>query len=126
MDSNINKIMVNLKIERKRLLDEQELLRASCIPSDGRREGVPYFKWGEKATESSELKRRSALCKRLEVQLEYIEDTLSKIPAGKYGLCESCGKPIEMLRLQVLPQARLCVSCKVYHKRHFHNIIQLI
>ena len=113
MDSNIHKIMVNLKVERKRLWDEQEQLRASCIPSDGRREGSPYGKWGEEATESSELERRSALGKQIREQLVDIEDTLLKIEAGKYGLCEFCGKPIETPRLQVLPQARFCVSCKI-------------
>ena len=125
MDSNINKIMVNLKVERKRLLDEQEQLRASCIPSDGRREGSPYGKWGEEATESSELERRSALGKQIKEQLVEIEDTLFKIETGKYGLCEFCGKPIESPRLQVLPQARSCVSCKVRRKGHFYNIVQL-
>ena len=117
--------MVKLKVERKRLLDEQELLRASCIPSDGRREGSPYGKWGEEATETSELERRSALGKQIKEQLVDIEDTLLKIEAGKYGLCEFCGKPIESPRLQVLPQARSCVSCKVRRKGHFYNIVQL-
>lgn len=119
MDSNIRKILVNLKIERKRLLDEQEQLRASGLPSEGRREGSPYGKWEEEATESFELERRLALGWQIEEQLLDIENTLFKIAAGKYGLCESCGKPIESVRLQILPQARACISCKGHHKGHF-------
>jgi len=123
--SNIRNILVNLKVERKRLLDEQEQLRVSGLPSAGRREGSPYGKREEEATESFELEKRLALAWQIEEQLVDIENTLSKIAAGKYGLCEFCGKPIESTRLQVLPQARECISCKGHHKGHFYSTIQV-
>ena len=123
--SNIKKILINLKVERKRLLDEQEQLRASGLPSEGRREGSPYGKREEEATESFELEKRLALAWQIEEQLVDIENTLSKIAAGKYGLCEYCGKPIESVRLQVLPQARACISCKGHHKGHFYSTKQV-
>jgi DnaK suppressor protein len=41
-----------------------------------------------------------------------IDRALAKIDAGTYGLCEQCGRPIPDARLQALPQAALCVSCK--------------
>jgi DnaK suppressor protein len=41
-----------------------------------------------------------------------IDRALAKIDAGTYGLCEQCGQPIPEPRLQALPQAALCVSCK--------------
>jgi DnaK suppressor protein len=123
--SNIKKILINLKAERKRLLDEQEQLRASGLPSEGRREGSPYGKREEEASESFELEKRLALAWQIEEQLVDIENTLSKIAAGKYGLCESCGKPIESVRLKVLPQARACISCKGHHKGHFYSTKQV-
>ncbi len=123
--SNIKKILINLKVERRRLLDEQEQLRASGLPYEGRREGSPYGKREEEATESFELEKRLALGWQIEKQLVDIENTLSKIAAGKYGLCESCGKPIESVRLQVLPQARACISCEGHHKGHFYSTMQV-
>ena len=30
---------------------------------------------------------------------------------GDYGRCETCGDPIEIERLEVLPTARLCTTC---------------
>jgi len=32
--------------------------------------------------------------------------------AGTYGLCERCGNPIEPARLEALPHALLCLTCK--------------
>ena len=41
-----------------------------------------------------------------------IRAALSKIDEGVYGICEECGSPIAPKRLDVLPWARLCVSCQ--------------
>jgi DnaK suppressor protein len=41
-----------------------------------------------------------------------IDRALAKIDAGSYGRCEQCGRPIPEARLQALPYAALCVSCK--------------
>jgi DnaK suppressor protein len=41
-----------------------------------------------------------------------IDLALGKIEAGTYGICEQCGKEIPEPRLEALPHASLCVSCK--------------
>lgn len=41
-----------------------------------------------------------------------IDRALEKIDNGTYGLCEHCGDPIPEARLQALPYAALCVTCK--------------
>ena len=43
--------------------------------------------------------------------LGLIEEALVRIRAGTYGICESCGKPIPKVRLNVLPYAADCVNC---------------
>jgi len=40
-----------------------------------------------------------------------VERALDNIERGSYGICESCGKPIPMPRLDVLPYVTLCVDC---------------
>lgn len=45
------------------------------------------------------------------------ERALSRITAGTYGACESCGEAIGKARLQVFPRATLCVSCKQRQER---------
>ncbi|HLH45963.1 MAG TPA: TraR/DksA C4-type zinc finger protein [Acidimicrobiales bacterium] len=44
--------------------------------------------------------------------IEEIDRALEKIDAGTYGTCERCGQPIPEARLEALPHAALCVSCK--------------
>lgn len=41
-----------------------------------------------------------------------IDRALQKIEDGTYGVCEQCGDSIPDARLQALPYAALCVSCK--------------
>jgi DnaK suppressor protein len=43
---------------------------------------------------------------------EEIDWALAKVEAGTYGLCDGCGEPIAPERLEALPWAALCVSCK--------------
>lgn len=49
--------------------------------------------------------------------LAQTERALTRIEAGTYGSCESCGEPIGKARLQVFPRATLCVSCKQREER---------
>ena len=126
MASGIRKIQASLGVERRRLLDEQKQLQSTGLPSGERREGSPYGKREEEATESFELEKRLALERQIEEQLADTENALAKIAACKYGSCESCGKPIEPARLQVLPQARTCMNCKEHHKRFSYGSIPII
>ena len=125
MDSDIRKIQASLEVERQRLLDEQKHFQANGLPGRERREGSPYGKREEEATESFELEKRLSLERQIQEQLADTENALAKIAAGKYGLCESCGKPIEATRLQALPQARTCMNCKEHHKGFPYSRIQI-
>ena len=49
--------------------------------------------------------------------LEQTEQALSRIDAGTYGACESCGQPIGKARLMAFPRAVLCVTCKQREER---------
>jgi RNA polymerase-binding transcription factor DksA len=101
-----------LKKEKTDLLEKIEQLRALGQPSAERKEGSPFGKREEGADEASELEKRLALGQRLEESLKEVEHALEKYEAGTYGLCDSCGKPIEQARLEAIPQASLCVNCK--------------
>jgi len=107
-----NLLRSRLEQERKRLAEELEQLKANVRSADERREGSPFGKREEEATESFELEKRLALEKRMKDQLADIERALHKFDEGTYGLCDSCGQPIDPDRLEALPQARLCLSCK--------------
>src|SRR6185295_1823816 len=65
----------------------------------------------EKADEVQEYDNLLSLEHSLELRLKDVNAALEKMAAGKYGICEKCGKEIEVERLQVAPEARLCMSC---------------
>lgn len=48
----------------------------------------------------------------LEIKLQNINLALKKMKRGKYGICEKCGKSINVRRLKVYPEARTCLKCK--------------
>jgi DnaK suppressor protein len=99
-----------LEQEQKRLTEELAQLTTN-IRSE-RREGSPFGKREEEATESFELEKRLALEKRIKDQLADVEHALDKFNKGTYGLCDNCGQPIDPERLEALPQASLCLNCK--------------
>jgi DnaK suppressor protein len=41
-----------------------------------------------------------------------IEEALSKIEDGTFGLCEMCEEPIDIKRLEAQPVAEMCIRCK--------------
>ena len=45
-------------------------------------------------------------------RLAEIDKVLARIAAGKYGVCDDCGKPIPPERLEAKPQATLCIECQ--------------
>jgi len=110
--TQFNLLRSRLESEQKRLISELEQLKASARPTNERREGSPFGKREEEATETLELETRLALEKRVRDQLAEIERALSKFENGTYGLCDICGQPIDPARLEALPQANLCLSCK--------------
>jgi RNA polymerase-binding protein DksA len=101
-----------LESEKERLTRELEQLKASVRPAEERREGSPFGKREEEATEAAELETRLELEKRVKGQLAAVEHALYKFEQGTYGLCDICGKPIGPERLEALPQANLCLDCK--------------
>jgi len=118
MTTGFNLLRSRLEGEQKRLIEQLEQLKASVRPAGERREGSPFGKREEEATESLELEKRLALEKRVREQLAEVEHALHKFEEGTYGLCDSCGQPIDPARLEALPQASLCLSCKAHQAKN--------
>ena len=112
MAINLKQLRSRLESEKKRVLEELAQSEANARPAEVRREGSPFGKREEEATESLELEKRLALEKQAKGNLAEIEHALRKFEEGTYGLCDICGQPIGENRLEALPQASLCVSCK--------------
>jgi RNA polymerase-binding transcription factor DksA len=96
--------------DRKQLNEQLEQIRASRTAQE-RREGSPFGKREEEASETAELENLIAQEKRVLDQLVDIEVAMKKFEGGTYGLCEKCGQNIEAARLEAMPTARICMKC---------------
>lgn len=91
--------------ERKRITGELERLREALkveVDVDAE-EGDPDL---------IEREKNVALVSQLEVKLTSVQAALRSIDKGKYGICERCSKEIPTERLEVRPDATLCVTCQ--------------
>lgn len=71
---------------------------------------------GDEADQANYLEHRNRILRlrdRDRKLINKIRETLSKIEAGDYGTCESCGCDIGFDRLKLRPVASLCIECKM-------------
>jgi RNA polymerase-binding protein DksA len=69
------------------------------------------------ATETFEREKGLALESSVQGLLEMVEEALRRIREGTYGICDSCGRPIDANRLRAIPYTRLCIRCKEREER---------
>ena len=118
MTTDLNQLRQRLQRERKRLIEELEQLKGSIRQASGQRDRNLAGKWDESGMESSEADRCLALQTRVRESLTEVERALHKLEDGSYGLCDNCGQQIDPARLEALPQANLCLSCKAHQAKN--------
>ena len=111
-------LRTKLEHDRAQVLERMELLRADSQDAGETREGSPFGKREEEATETFEFEKRMMLESSLRATLAEIDHALEKFKAGTYGKCEKCGQDIEQERLEARPQASLCMGCKAQQLRN--------
>jgi RNA polymerase-binding protein DksA len=94
-----------LETERQEILEKIEHLRA-----DLRSMAEPSA--DEADLDTYEREKTWALIQSLQRKLESTERAIESAKAGTYGICESCGERIDPARLEILPQATLCLKCQ--------------
>jgi DnaK suppressor protein len=51
------------------------------------------------------------LAERERAQMEQVAAALRRLETGTYGICNACGKPIPIERLNVFPETLACSAC---------------
>lgn len=64
------------------------------------------------AEEQFEHARIVAIKDELNGKAKQIKKALSRVKAGKYGICEVCSRMIDTDRLAIFPEATKCISCE--------------
>lgn len=96
---------------RTSLLEKQVKLqeRLAAINKDLQQEHSKD--WEEQAQERENDEVLEALAAEVSEELKQIAIALHKIDSGDYGICSGCGEDIARERLEVLPDADLCIKC---------------
>ena len=99
---------------RERLLTRRRELevRRLQLYSDRRREADPLSADApDRAIQQENDEVVDSLVSSVEAELQNISAALRRIDSGDYGLCATCGAPIESKRLAAVPYALECQSC---------------
>lgn len=75
----------------------------------------------DQASADVEQALRMRLRNREMLLLKKIDESLRRIEAGTFGMCEACENDIEIKRLEARPTATLCIACKEDEERREVN-----
>jgi DnaK suppressor protein len=67
---------------------------------------------GDQATAVADQNFMLRLREREQRLLKKIDEAISRIRAGTFGICEECGDQIGYKRLKARPVTTLCINCK--------------
>lgn len=109
-----------LKNVREKLLEmrRQTLREMSDDLKQGREgakdEGMDTY---DLASEERDREISFILTDRERDKLQAIQEALSRVEDGSYGICENCESEIAPARLEALPFSRLCVNCQAEREK---------
>lgn len=98
------------KLEEERAVLEEELRELEKAPDFG--DSAADLET-EEVDEAEEFATNLAMIQPLKERLIEVEDALSKIINGGYGVCEKCDSEIDEKLLGVNPESRLCKNCNL-------------
>ena len=110
---------------RERLIEERKRLFEKAAESiKGRSAGGGPVEGDvlDVVTEDRDRELALTMSERDFEEVRAIEDALERMDGDDYGACEECGEEIPLGRLQVRPQARMCVVCKSMEERRSRSM----
>ena len=107
-DSKLLSIKKKLIKQRQDLLAEAESTLTSKISSEKESFPDPTDQAVAELDNNFVLRLRG----REQKLLKKIDEAISRIDSGVFGVCESCGEQISLKRLEARPVTTLCIECK--------------
>jgi len=102
----IQQIRINLIHQKETLLNEAE---AALNELPGQ---TIFPDLGDQATAETDRNFMLRLRGREQRLLKKIDEAISRIDNGIFGICDDCGEEIELKRLEARPVTTMCIECK--------------
>ena len=109
----LNQLRDRLKVRRHHLLKEVKLRLREFRASGGYR----LTDTADIASNLIEDEIVMSIAQGEAREIEEIDNALTQIKKGKYGVCENCGRKINKQRLMAIPFVSLCLKCKEAEER---------
>lgn len=103
--------MTDLAVRRVQLEDRLEFLSKRLRALDAELDSHQSKDWGELATEREGDEVLEKLGQSGETEMARIRAALTRMDAGEYGICVTCGADISPERLDLLPYTPFCRKC---------------
>jgi RNA polymerase-binding protein DksA len=97
-------------VERLELARQEILEDVANLQTDLKNMAEPSA--DEADADAYEREKTWALVQSLQRKVESIDQAIRLAQKGVYGVCQSCGERIDPARLEILPEATLCLPCK--------------
>lgn len=101
-----------IEIEREKLIAERVAILDDIEHLKEWLQGEVDVDADEGDPDLAEREKNLALLTVMERKLESVNSALRAMEKGSYGTCERCGQPIDPARLEVRPDATLCLNCQ--------------
>ena len=120
-EKDIKEFEQRLLAERQKILKEMGHLENTVLKVNQRESAGDLsgysFHMADVGTDAMEREKAFMFASNEGHLLQEIDHALRKLYRGEYGPCENCGRPISRARLEAMPYARLCLTCKEEEER---------
>jgi DnaK suppressor protein len=110
-----NAVEIGLALVKKRLASRRNEIRALLTSGDGTATLIDIDQQSVGRLSRMDAVQVQAMAeataRRREMEIKRIDLALSRISAGEYGWCTSCGEAIALKRLENDPATPLCIDC---------------
>lgn len=111
--TNFKNLLLAEQSRLKEELEEIEERAARALEIEAAGEISDYDEHpADMASETFEREKDIAMAESTASLLAKVNNALTKIDKGTYGVCDICGGPIKKMRLKAIPHATLCVDCQ--------------
>jgi RNA polymerase-binding protein DksA len=115
---SFKRLLIERRVELLRELDEFKNGDGASTIKEASGENSSYaFHMADLGTDTMEREKAYYFATRENKLLARIDQALERVENGSYGDCLNCGQPISRERLEAVPHAVLCITCKANEEK---------
>jgi RNA polymerase-binding protein DksA len=121
---DFRRLLIERRVELLQELDAFKNGDAAHTIKEASGENSSYaFHMADLGTDTNEREKAYYFATREGRLLASIDQALERVDSGSYGYCQNCGNPISRERLEAVPHAVLCITCKANEEKGPYNEI---